>query len=458
MKIRTRLTLFFSLIFGIILLVFSIGVYLFYTGQVRERFYDHIHLRAAMKVDLIDGELISPNVLHQIYKLSQEKYEPQVSIYNLNTGTLIYRDKKSVLSAEKIQYLMVETRNSGECKCWEGRYQAYSFLMEGVNANYLVIVTGYDEHGVDQLRFLGILFIVGYLIVMLLVIFMIRFFIRQTLDPVVRMTNKVRHITRENQLKIRLDEGNRIDEFSELAITFNRMLEQLEKAFEAQKQFVFNISHELRTPLSAIITELELTMKDEKSAEDYKQSVSLALNDARRLAKLSNNMLDLAKANYATNELAMYDLRLDELLMEVCCTIQKENPKYVTQLIFDKTDFDDDRNVSVHGNKYLLNVAFKNLIENGCKYSFDKTCKIHISYEVISVVVRIVDNGIDILPEDLPLLFEPFHRGRNSTFTPGNGIGLSLAHKILMIHDGTIFSQSGNGSTVFTVVLPNLMK
>ena len=456
MKIQNRLTLLFSFLFGAILFVFIVVVYQFYSNRCQEDYFQRLHLRAALKADLIDGETIAPDVLHAIYENTPPNVEPQVTIFGQD-GKLIYRDKRNTLSEQEYDSLIHRIRTSGDCCVWSGNKQTYGFSIEGYKTNYIVFATGQDIRGESQLRTLRTALTVAYLIAMLFIVLTVRLFTKQAFNPVSKMTDKVKDITLSSQLNIRLDEGNRKDELAKLAITFNQMLAQLEKAFNAQKQFVYNISHELRTPLSAIITELELSKnKPGKQKEDYEEVIDLVLKDSQRLVKLSNNLLDMAKTNYSPSEIAMHDIRLDELLLNICYKVQKSSSGYNVQFIFDKEDIEDDRQISVNGNEYLLRVAFGNLIDNGCKFSPDKTCEVHISYEEKEVIVRIIDHGIGISPEDQKSIFTPFFRGSNKDFAAGNGIGLSLTHKIIEIHQGEILVESASGLTIFTVKLRNL--
>ena len=456
MKIQNRLTLLFSFLFGAILFTFIIGVYHFYSNQCQEDYFERLHLRAALKVDLIDGETIAPDVLHAFYENTPPNFEPQVTIFG-EDGKLIYRDKKNTLPDQEYDSLIHQIRTSGSCCIWNDDKQTYGFSIEGYKTNYIVFATGKDIRGQEQLKMLRMVLGVAYLIAMLFIVLTVRLLTKQAFSPISRMTDKVKDITLSSQLDIRLDEGNRKDELAKLAITFNQMLAQLGKAFNAQKQFVYNISHELRTPLSAIITELELSKnKADSRKEDYEAAIDLALKDSRRLVKLSNNLLDMAKTNYSPSEIAMHEIRLDELLLNACRHIQKSFSEYAIQLIFDKEDIDDDRVISVNGNEYLLSVAFGNLIDNGCKFSPDKACEVHISYEGPEAIIRIIDHGIGISDEDMKSIFTPFFRGSNKSFAEGNGIGLSLTHKIIEIHQGDIQVKSHPGLTIFTVKLKNL--
>lgn len=456
MKVQNKLTLIFSCIFGVILLLFIVFVYRYYSAKVHEDYFDRLHLQAAVKVDLIDGGTVDKDVLHLLYENFPTRTEPWVTIYT-DSGRLVYRDIKALLTPAQQAKVHQTIKTSGNCKAWFGKNQLYGMYIQGQRGYYIASAMGYDMRGMSQLETLRMVLGVAYLGMMLLVIITVRLFTKQAFDPVSRMTKKVSDITDLHQLDIRLDEGNRKDELAHLAITFNNMLSQLQSSFDAQKQLVYNMSHELRTPLSAIVTELELVRETASTKEDYIQSVEKVLKDSHRLVKLSNDLLDMAKANYGLSEIATHTVRIDELLLEACRLEQTSEKNYNIQIVFDNDDLSDDRQVSLHGNEYLLVVAFRNLFDNGCKYSEDHSCEVHIAYEDSEVVVNVVDHGIGIKPEDMNQIFKSFYRGENKTFAEGNGIGLSLTKRIIDMHGGSIRVSSQPGHTVFTVRFQNLM-
>ncbi len=455
MKIKIRLTLIFTLIFGLILFLFIGGVYQFYSKKIHSDYFERLHLLAALKVDLIDGEAVDPQIFHILYENASSKYEPHVSIYSEN-GKLIYHDKENAFSTSETKRILNIIHQKGECRIWHNDLQTYGFLVEGNKGDYAVYASGYDYVGINQLEILKKTLAVAYLLAMLCIVLVIWLIIRQTLHPISLMREKVEDIYNTNQLNIRLYEGNKRDELAQLAITFNKMLSNLETSFESQKQFVYNISHELRTPLSAIITELELAKLSGIEKTDCTSTINNVLNDAHRLSRLSTNLLDLARANYNPTEIGMSDVRIDELLIEVCANVQNAVQDYNIEMSFETNTLDDERYIAVHGNVYLLGVAFSNLLNNACKYSNDKSCSVVISYNEKTINVSVSDNGIGIPADEFEKIFEPFYRGANGSFAEGNGIGLSLTKKIIELHNGTISLKSKPGSTTFTVELTNV--
>ena len=313
----------------------------------------------------------------------------------------------------------------------------------------------FPEVGFDILRILHIkLFVIWA--VSFAVFFVLGYFMaRKALEPVSKIVKQVEEITASN-LSQRLAVENPEDEIGELAITFNDTLDRLEKSFESQKMFVSNVSHELRTPMAALIAELELSLHKERSNEDYKKVVENALADARKIEKLSNGLMDLAKASYHADQIRMSAVRLDETLLDASSMVMKARGEYNVDLIFgDNTD--DDRMVTVHGNEYLLRTAFVNLMENNCKFSQNHSSAVQILSSHHKVFIRFSDTGIGISPEDMKLLFKPFYRGENHHFSAGHGIGMTLVERIVKLHGGVISVHSHPGEgTVFTLTFNHI--
>lgn len=221
--------------------------------------------------------------------------------------------------------------------------------------------------------------------------------------------------------------------------------------------FVSNVSHELRTPLAALIAELDLSLQKERSGEQYRQAMQNVLLDARRMTKLIDGLLNLAKADYQKEHIKMQEIRLDELLLDAREFILRAHPDYHIDLLFEQEEAEDDRLITVKGNLYLLNIAFSNLIENNCKYSADKSSFIQISYWDKWTIVRLSDAGIGMSEADKQHLFTLFYRGEQEKMAEGHGIGMTLSQKIIHLHQGNIsvHSEQGKGTT-FVIELPHI--
>ena len=450
MKTRTRLTLLFTLVTATILLVFA-AIILISAKENREKeFYALLKKEAITKANLFLNAEVNSKTLQDIYKNNRATLnEVEVAIYT-PAFHLLYHDAVEIDVVKETKSMINEIARKGEIKFYQKDWQVIGMTYRFQGKEYIITAAAYDGFG--YIKFYNLLetCIIVFILSILLLYIAGRFFSKKAFEPIVKMTNKAKTISATN-LDLRLDTSKNKDEITELATTFNKMLNRLENSFDSQKQFVSNISHELRTPLSAIIAELELSTHKERNNNEYKMVIQNTLQDAKKLAKLSNSLLDLAKANYDPSEIAFKQLRIDEVLLDARQQVQKSNPDYNITIHFEN-DFEDDSQISVHGNEYLLKVAFVNLFENGCKFSDDHQSIVSISFLNNKIELHFSDNGIGILPEELEHIFTPFYRGSNKIYADGNGIGLSLTKKIILLHKGNItVTSKKNKETTFIV-------
>ncbi len=256
-----------------------------------------------------------------------------------------------------------------------------------------------------------------------------------------------------NNLHLRLLKYNENDEFGELASSFNKALDIIEASFESQKMFVSNVSHELRTPLATLLGEIDLALLKDRTTAEYVQTLENSRQDTNKLISLLNGLLDLAKASYDERKIALNIVRIDEILLDARELVLKGNPNYTVELIFNQ-EIEDDSDITIKGNEYLLRTAFVNLIENNCKFSENKTSHITISFFENKINLQFTDTGIGIPQDELESICTPFFRGKNKTYTEGNGIGMVLAKRVVNIHKGQMYIHSvvGEGTT-FTIEL-----
>lgn len=315
---------------------------------------------------------------------------------------------------------------------------------------FLLEAALFPKEGYDMLRLLNSKLVLIWIMSFVFLFLISSLVANSVLHPISKIIQDVEHITVLN-LNQKIVSYSPKDEIGELAATFNRMLERIQDAVEAQKMFVSNVSHELLTPMSAMIAELELALHEEQTQNEYKTVLRNTLSDARKMAKLSGGLLDLAKASYHSQHIAMSPIRLDEVLLDAQMKITKANPHYKVNLIFNTED-DDDKMVTIIGNEYLLRTAFINLMDNNCKFSPDRRSTVQISFTKEKTVIKLEDSGIGIAKEEITKIFQPFYRGKNKHYTQGNGIGMALVEKIITLHQGEIFIISEeNHGTLFTL-------
>lgn len=454
MKIRSKLTLLFTLLTAAILLAFAATIYFTAKENREKEFYSLLKKEALTKAKLFFNAKVEAKTLQDIYKNNRQILnEVEVAIYDSHFQ-LLYHDAVDIDFVKETPEMINEIYRKGNIQFYQNNWQVVGLQYEFQNKKYVVTATAFDKYGYRKLNNLLKSSIIVFVISILFIYVAGRFFSKKAFEPVSEMTAKAKTISATN-LDLRLNTNGSKDELAELAETFNQMLNRIEHSFDAQKHFVSNIAHESRTPLAAIITELELSLNKTRSTEEYQSAIRNALSDAQKLARLFNSLLDFAKANYDATEIAFKEIRLDEILLDAQQQLIKQNPNYHISIKFENENSDEE--ISIKGNEYLLKTALVNLMENGCKFSSDKSCQVSIepNFTASKISVRFTDNGIGIPQKDLPNIFTPFFRGENKKFADGNGIGLSLTKKIILLHKGNIVvnSQSNKGTT-FTIELP----
>jgi len=435
-KIRTQLTVLFTILTATILLAFAFVIYYSAKESREKEFYTSLKKEGVTKANLIFDAKVDAKTLQDIYRTNRKLLnEVEVAIYDTNFQ-MVYHDAVELDMVKETPEMIDEIIEKGDLQFYVKDWQVIGMPYIYNGKTYIITAAAYDQYGYNKLYNLYRTIFIVLIISIVFVYVAGRYFSKRAFKPVLEMTDKARLISATN-LDLRLATNASKDELSNLAFTFNEMLNRLENSFEAQKSFVSNISHEIRTPLAAIITELELSINKERSIDEYKLAIQNALSDARKLARLSTSLLDFAKASYDPSEIAFKSTRIDEVLLDARLQVQQSHPEYKIDIHFDG-DFESDDQISIRGNEYLLQTAFVNLFENGCKFSENKQSTVSIFFDKKVISLEFSDQGIGISSDGLKNIFMPFYRGENKTFAEGNGIGLSLTKKIIELHKGEI--------------------
>ncbi len=257
----------------------------------------------------------------------------------------------------------------------------------------------------------------------------------------------------ERNLTERLPTSPRRDEIDQLAHAFNRTFDRLQKAFENQRRFVSDASHELRTPLTVLRAQLEVTLRQERPLEEYRQILSLALAHSGRLSQLVENLLVLARADSGQWHPNFKLTRIDTLCLEL---VQELRP--LAQRKHIALESCCQVPLTVQGNSELLRSLIMNLLDNALQYTPEGgTVRLVASNEDQQAQLTFADTGIGIPANELPSIFERFYRAdpSRSGRVRGVGLGLSIVREVVHLHQGSIQVKStpGQGS-VFTVSLP----
>ncbi len=243
------------------------------------------------------------------------------------------------------------------------------------------------------------------------------------------------------------------DELDLLAGSFNGLLDRLHQEFERQKRFAGDASHQLRTPLAALLGQLEVARRRERSVEEYQRVLDEAHGEALRLRQIVESLLFMARAE---SEAGMPELEPVEMVLWVRerLSCRRHGGERAGDLVERLTT---EAPVFVQVQPQLLGQALENLLDNACKYSPAGTpITVELGREGEYVTLAVEDQGVGIDREDLAHVFEPFYRSVNSRRRPGVGLGLAVVARIATVFGGTAgaLSEPGRGSR-FVIRLPD---
>ncbi len=454
MSLRSRLTLFYTIVLGVVLVLFGLGVYgLVSVVQLRQ--IDSSLDRTAR--DLIDVTRLDENgqfVLSERVSLDSSVIVQIWDLDNNLVGLTLAVDPDSALRQPfdpNTMRVSTPTYSSVEVAGVHFRVLTVPLHTGDLPVGVMQAATSLtviDALQTDILRYLLILSGIAVLLVGLFGLITGS----RALSPLSRVTETALQITRADDLSRRIPtEGIVDDEVGKLIVAFNDTMGRLEKLFATQRRFLADIGHELRTPLTVIRGNLGLMRRTGKMDEQSLHTIEL---EVERLSRMVVDLLMLAQAESGKLPLDQRRVELDTLLLEVF------NQAHVLAGERIRLEIGKIDQVIVCGDRDRLKQVALNLVANAIKYTKDGgKVTVSLSKEEGKADFRVKDTGVGIPAADLPHVFERFYRadpsrqrGKDGT---GFGLGLSIAYWIVRNHGGDIEVKSrlGKGST-FTVILP----
>jgi two-component system, OmpR family, sensor histidine kinase MprB len=262
---------------------------------------------------------------------------------------------------------------------------------------------------------------------------------RTALAPIARFTRRTESIATAPDPSQRLEVMGG-DELARLATTFNATLDSLEAAVDSQRNLVADASHELRTPIASLRANLQL-MRDESrlAPEDRDALREDMIEELDELTGLVGDVVELARGGKPSG--AMGDVRLDAIVADLAERTQRRAPELDVRTEVEPT--------LVRGEPDRIARAVANLLDNARKWS-PPGGKIEVALKNGTVTVR--DHGPGFHAEDLPFVFDRFHRAKDARAKPGSGLGLAIVRQAAEAHGGSV--EAGNapgGGAILTV-------
>ena len=239
--------------------------------------------------------------------------------------------------------------------------------------------------------------------------------------------------------------------FTELANSFNRMAEELGSIEMLRADFVDNFSHEFKTPIVSIKGFAEELKHDDLTKEQRDEYLDIIIHESSRLAQLATNVLNLSRVEKQTILAIREPFDLTEQVRR--CVLLFES-KWDQRRLNLNVELDE---VTLEGDEELLSQVWLNLIDNAVKFTPEGGCvDIRLRKSETNAVFSISDDGYGISEEVQRHIFDKFYQGESpARVSSGNGLGLSIARRVVALHGGDIRCKSEEGAgTEFTVELP----
>jgi len=270
----------------------------------------------------------------------------------------------------------------------------------------------------------------------------------RALKPLRSFTSQVEQVQLNNLADMRIDE-DAISEFRQLSRSFNQMLERLNNAFAAQRQFTGNAAHELRTPLALMQAQLELFSAEHPDVRpETAEFLTLLREQTERLTQMTKTLLEMSNLQQvARNEQIQLAPMIEEIFTDLAPVAEKNG------IALER----EGDGVMIGSDALIYRMLF-NLAENAVKYNRpDGSVRISVAQEDKMLHIRVADTGSGIPEEFRRSIFQPFFRvdKSRSRALGGVGLGLALVREIVRVHDGAIrVLDNSNGGTTFEILFP----
>jgi heavy metal sensor kinase len=476
-SLRARLTFWFTGVFAVFLTLFAAAAYSFLSNTTLARVDEYL----AETADAVAGALEAGGdepapARSELVDAVMREYRFRdigVGVYDAATGMLVASNPAlhgrpgaggtDVLPPTPLPPLPAAARRGTEYRTTlpgaAGGTRFYSEPVDVRGGPLLVVTTrGLASHQ-RTLREARDVMLVGLPLALALAALGGYLFVRQTLDPVVAMSDRAVRIG-ASTLHERLPVTNARDELGRLAGVFNELLQRLDESFDRQRQFMADASHELRTPVAIISGEAELALaRDDRPPAELRGALAQVRDQGRRMRHIVEDLFLLARADAGEQPLQRAPLYLDDLAAEVTQSLRTLAEQKRIAL-----EVDAGVELPLSGDEHLLRRMLVNLVENAIKYTpAGGRVLVRAARSGDRSVLSVTDTGSGIPPAMQERVFERFFRAEHEGAAPSNGdapvagagLGLAIARWIAEAHGGTLkLARSDESGSEFRVELP----
>ncbi|MBN2638571.1 MAG: HAMP domain-containing histidine kinase [Bacteroidales bacterium] len=318
--------------------------------------------------------------------------------------------------------------------------------INGKTKGYLLVALS-QKGPVMVLKQLKTTLLFAFPIVLIILFFWTRFIAGKGIKPVTTIIHTAKKITQSN-LEERIPVPQNKDELYQLVQTINQLLDRIENAIKREKRFTSDAAHELKTPLQVMKGNMEILMRKPRTTEEYQNKISQCMKEVDRMSHLTDQLLMLARFESQKEALKKEEVMLNEV---------------IEQIIFRRTDlldekkikfsFNNEKDILINTDPYLLNIILENLLSNAIKYTPEEgEININTGFYDKNPYLQIRDTGVGIPKEEQSKIFDRFYRSEAMKHPgiKGSGLGLSIVKRLteILSLNFTLESESGKGTTI----------
>lgn len=432
MSIKQKITVGFGLLVAALLLLFSLFIFQTYES------YRRLQMRTRLQRRALSAQLFlrdRQEFLRYNYLTLPEQHESLFDTLNRrvysSSGPDDYRITRGVLT----QARQGEVYFTYASRSWEDPKEGMALSFTVNKQRFVALVTAYDLAGRQTSRNLRLILIAGNVLLLVVIAFVGFLFARRAMRPFDQLISQLDTAT-VNDFSFRLTEGRTADEASYLAASFNQLLGNLQQLAASQETFVAYASHEIRTPLTVVKGMLETSLAYDGDLPTTRQSIGKALSRLEGAIELANALLRLAEVEGLKAHQLLEDVNLVDTILDTVTYFGEKYPQQDIGLQLTDEFTKQSSTSRVLGNATLLRTALINIMDNAAKYSAFQPIAVRVIYDSAWVVIEVVDRGIGIPDHQLTDVFMPMMRAGNVGRIQGFGLGLTLAKKIVDLHQG----------------------
>lgn len=461
LSISKKLAFWYGLSLFIMLSAFGYFLYESFHQSIHHNYDRHLRFEAEQLLPYINNSEDTLSIDLSGYSRnaalkSGVEYGTYVRLYN-QEGQLIYRspnftDVDQPMETD-IPDAVEEYSFSSQWQELPTRTLVYPIIGNGDEVNGWLEVTGFEWTLHEELsRFRRYLFV----LIAISVAFSILggyWLSRRALSPVSSIIDAAKTIT-ATDLDKRIPVNYQVrDELTDLAETFNMMLNRLQKGFKREKRFTSDAAHELMTPLSSLQSDAEIMLRKPRSKEEYRETIQRMLTETRRMSEMVHLLLQLSRVE-SVHRAEAEPVNISTITESVAVEYRR---KARDKDIVMEIDITPELQIRAHG-AYIEEVI-NNLLENALKYTPEGgSVNLQLQRSSGKAVIHLTDTGIGFDQETRKYLLERFYRANQQDVqeSPGSGLGLPLVKAIVELYNGRIWAYSdgqGEGST-FVVEIP----